>query len=281
MIRFRCPNCDVRLSAPTGSEGISTHCSYCAWPVQVPQGEGLLQPEREIPTAERQPPHERPAAPASSQCPRAAPSPASAGGLTTHLGLVFLPRSQRAVNGCRSCGGSWEPEGHTHSERCPYCSSRAVIVAPGASSIGWGLIGAVFLLLVGGSTWGIGKAAGFWGQGEDRPAQFPMTAVPFIEGGFAEDQRAFAQIRVHQIESALLGYQFRHGEYPAGLWELTVPPDGGAPLLAGDELFDPWGCEFLYQYPPIHPVNMETDLPDVYSAGPDNIPGTADDIGNW
>ena len=40
---------------------------------------------------------------------------------------------------------------------------------------------------------------------------------------------------------------------------------------------DPWNSEYLYEYPGKH--NKLSF--DVYSAGPDKVPGTDDDIGNW
>lgn len=40
---------------------------------------------------------------------------------------------------------------------------------------------------------------------------------------------------------------------------------------------DPWGHNYLYRQPGIHNPHRY----DVFSPGPDGIPNTAHDIGNW
>jgi general secretion pathway protein G len=42
-------------------------------------------------------------------------------------------------------------------------------------------------------------------------------------------------------------------------------------------ILDPWGNPYQYSFPGKH----NPDSFDVYSLGPDGLPGTADDIGNW
>jgi general secretion pathway protein G len=40
---------------------------------------------------------------------------------------------------------------------------------------------------------------------------------------------------------------------------------------------DPWGNQYRYEYP----GKYQTDYPDIWSYGPDQMDGTDDDIGNW
>ena len=101
--------------------------------------------------------------------------------------------------------------------------------------------------------------------------------------GFAQDTRVKADIQ--SISTALLVYQGQNGFLPTteqGLKALVVRPDSDPRPRQWKQQFesvplDPWGKEYLYLQPGKHnPTGY-----DLYSAGPDRIPDTADDIGNW
>jgi general secretion pathway protein G len=53
-------------------------------------------------------------------------------------------------------------------------------------------------------------------------------------------------------------------------------PQGWSPCMKKLQP-DPWGNPYLYR----RPATKDKGPYDVYSAGPDGIPDTADDIGNW
>ena len=73
-----------------------------------------------------------------------------------------------------------------------------------------------------------------------------------------------------------------NGNYPTqtnGLAGLVVQPSGATNWhqYFDNIPLDPWGHPYLYEYPGRHNTNTF----DLSSAGPDGIPGTADDIVNW
>jgi len=89
------------------------------------------------------------------------------------------------------------------------------------------------------------------------------------------------------VSTALRMYNAQNGFYPTtaqGLKALVVQPtseprprqwrsafeDGKVPR-------DPWDNEYNYVCPGKHNVNSF----DIFSSGPDRLPGTADDLGNW
>ncbi len=100
---------------------------------------------------------------------------------------------------------------------------------------------------------------------------------------FAGDTKARADIQA--ISTQLMLYNAKEGFFPStdqGLRALVERP-GSDPAphnwsQAFQELpLDPWHQPYLYQCPGTH----NPDSFDVYSAGNDKKPGTADDIGNW
>lgn len=64
-------------------------------------------------------------------------------------------------------------------------------------------------------------------------------------------------------------------ERPADLDE-TVPWEG--PYLSGSLPKDPWGSEYMYEYPGTH---TNSDEPEIWSLGPDKEDNTEDDICSW
>ena len=66
-----------------------------------------------------------------------------------------------------------------------------------------------------------------------------------------------------------------------GLKALLTKPEGARnwrpQVESASELIDPWGKEYIYLQPGTHNPKSY----DLYSPGPDMLPNTADDIGNW
>ena len=80
-----------------------------------------------------------------------------------------------------------------------------------------------------------------------------------------------AEAEASNLAKAVKHFQRDHGRWPTDLQELVRPPDNAEPML--DRLLrDPWGGEYVLQ--------IENDTPRVYSAGPDGVFGTSDDIEN-
>ena len=96
-----------------------------------------------------------------------------------------------------------------------------------------------------------------------------------------------AKAQVLGFETPLLSYQMNIGDFPStsdGLQALRTCPAGVAnptkwlgPYLNKEVPLDPWGNEYRYEYP----GKYQTDMPDIWSLGPDKMDNTEDDIGNW
>jgi len=114
-----------------------------------------------------------------------------------------------------------------------------------------------------------------------------ITAVvaPQFLGQSEEAQLKKAAIDIQQLESALQMYKLRNNVYPTteqGLDALvTAPtvdpipdnyPEGGFIRRLPE---DPWGQPYQLISP------GELGVIDIFSNGPDTIPGTDDDIGTW
>jgi general secretion pathway protein G len=96
--------------------------------------------------------------------------------------------------------------------------------------------------------------------------------------GQAQVTAAGADMRTYKV--ALLGYRGATGNYPTtaqGLGVLVTKPDGAAnwrgPYMEALKK-DPWGKDYIYVYPGQKNPNSY----DLYSAGKDGQPGTADDV---
>jgi general secretion pathway protein G len=102
-------------------------------------------------------------------------------------------------------------------------------------------------------------------------------------------RKAYIQSAKSQIglfAPALDTFQLDTGTYPmseSGLMALFQPPGEVAPekwngpYIQGGLPMDPWGQPYRYQYPGMRNPNSY----DLWSAGPDMVDGTDDDIGNW
>ena len=114
-----------------------------------------------------------------------------------------------------------------------------------------------------------------------------MTAIiaPNILGNTEEAKLKKAAIDIKQLENALEMYKLRNNNFPTteqGLEALVTasniepvprnfPQDGFIKSLPQD----PWGSDYQLLSP------GEMGSVDVFSNGPDQQPGTDDDIGNW
>jgi len=89
------------------------------------------------------------------------------------------------------------------------------------------------------------------------------------------------------FKTPLQAYKLDLGTYPTtaqGLEALRAVPSGlpsqnkwNGPYLDSEVPLDPWGNPYQYEYP----GKQQSDLPDIWSMGPDGINNTEDDIGNW
>ena len=84
------------------------------------------------------------------------------------------------------------------------------------------------------------------------------------------------------IKTALDRYEIDIGTYPKSFQDLLRQPSGitnwHGPYLDSPKVpVDPWGDEYVYEFPGKHNTNGY----DLSSAGPDGKKGNYDDIGNW
>jgi general secretion pathway protein G len=112
------------------------------------------------------------------------------------------------------------------------------------------------------------------------------VAVMNYFGVFAASKIDAAKVQIKAFIEPLRIFRLQQNDYPPteqGLNALLLPmttPDGrttGGYYIEPPLKPDPWGHPYLYQYPSTHGL----DVPDVWSCGPDGVPNTQDDIGNW
>ena len=116
-------------------------------------------------------------------------------------------------------------------------------------------------------------------------AMIMAAAVAGLQGKLQFAQKTSAKADIQGLSSSLLVYQSQNGFLPSteqGLKALVTRPDTEPrprqwTKLAPKIPIDPWGREYIY----VRPGKHNTDSYDLYSAGPDNIPDTNDDICNW
>jgi general secretion pathway protein G len=100
---------------------------------------------------------------------------------------------------------------------------------------------------------------------------------------FAKETRIKGDIQ--SLGTQLMVYQVTNGFFPStaqGLKALVSKPESDPRPRSWRKLMaevpqDPFGNEYQYQSPGTH----NSDGYDLFSAGADRKPGTADDIGNW
>ena len=113
-----------------------------------------------------------------------------------------------------------------------------------------------------------------------------MATVTVIAIGPAQE-RAYintAKTQIAAFETPLDMYRLDLGDFPLELEalreapsDLEDPDDWGGPYLRKAIGEDPWKNPYQYAWP----GNYNTELPDIWSWGPDGIADTDDDIGNW
>ena len=111
-------------------------------------------------------------------------------------------------------------------------------------------------------------------------------AAIYMMGGNLDVAR-YARVKadIQTIGVQLMSYNGLNGFYPStaqGLKALVEKPEGEPRPRQWRSLMpsipvDPWGMEYRYACPGVH--NAKTY--DLFSAGPDRIPGNVDDQGNW
>ncbi len=101
--------------------------------------------------------------------------------------------------------------------------------------------------------------------------------------GIAREARAKGDL--NSISTSLMMYQAANGHFPTteqGLKALVTKPTTEPRPRQWRQLrteipLDPWQVEYRYE----RPGTRSGAGYDLYSAGADNLPNTADDIGNW
>jgi general secretion pathway protein G len=106
--------------------------------------------------------------------------------------------------------------------------------------------------------------------------------VSDLSGGAKREK---AQTDILAFKEMLAGYQLDNNTLPTteqgikALWSKPtvepIPPRWQKKL--DQEVLDPWGHPYQY----LNPGKHNPDNYDVYSMGPDGLPDTDDDIGNW
>lgn len=110
-------------------------------------------------------------------------------------------------------------------------------------------------------------------------------AIKMTDGFLGQAQETRVKGDIEQYKTGLLMYQSANGFLPTteqGLKALVVKPESEPKprnwrQITQQPLLDPWSQEYFYTQPGKH----NTTGYDIYSAGQDRKPDTADDIGNW
>ncbi len=111
------------------------------------------------------------------------------------------------------------------------------------------------------------------------------SAIYFMGDNLGVAQRTRIDADLKSIKTQLMVYQAGNGFPPTteqGLKALTIKPDSLPKPRSWQKLMesvplDPYGNEYQYASPGVH----NPDSYDLFSAGKDRKPGTADDFGNW
>lgn len=111
------------------------------------------------------------------------------------------------------------------------------------------------------------------------------SGIYMMKGNLEFGQSVTAEGHIRNLETQLKLYYGMNGFYPSteqGLAALVTQPQTEPKprkwrQYLSQPLIDPWGKEYFY----VRPGNKNPDSYDVFSSGPDQKPGTPDDIGNW
>jgi general secretion pathway protein G len=85
-----------------------------------------------------------------------------------------------------------------------------------------------------------------------------------------------ARAQIMTLSTAVKMYQVRHRALPPTIASLVMPPANAAgkqTFIEAGGILDPWGRQFIYKSP-----GKDGKPYDIYSAGPDGVDGTEDDI---
>ena len=114
-------------------------------------------------------------------------------------------------------------------------------------------------------------------------ATLAAIVIPKMAGRSQQAKLTAAQSQISNIEMALDAFEVDNGYYPktGALNELVDAPANAngwkGPYLKKGVPPDPWGNQYVYEYPGKHTQNGY----DVMSPGPDGRAGTDDDINSW
>jgi general secretion pathway protein G len=108
------------------------------------------------------------------------------------------------------------------------------------------------------------------------------VAIYKLRGNVEVSRTVAVQSSIQSLKTQLKLYESLNGFAPTteqGLRALVAPPDSDPKPTRWTQLLDsvpkdPWGNEFIY----LSPGRRNPNSYDVYSAGPDRKPDTADDI---
>lgn len=111
-------------------------------------------------------------------------------------------------------------------------------------------------------------------------ATLAAIVLPKLTGKSEQARITAAKTQIASIETALDAFEVDNGFYPPSLDGLVSQPSNATnwhgPYLKNIPT-DPWNNAYVYEFPGKH----NTNGPDLYSNGPDQRPGTDDDINNW
>ena len=114
-------------------------------------------------------------------------------------------------------------------------------------------------------------------------ATLAAIVIPKMAGRSQQAKVTAAASQISNIEMALDAFEVDNGYYPkTGALNELIDQPGNAPNWKGPYLskgvpFDPWGNNYVYDYPGKHNNNGF----DLMSPGPDGRAGTDDDLTNW
>jgi len=98
--------------------------------------------------------------------------------------------------------------------------------------------------------------------------------IPNIQNAIKESRIGNAKIYISRLNSELQTYELQYKRPPTTDVGLRALVEKGVEAKLEE---DPWGTPYQYEFPGKHnPKGF-----DVFSCGPDRLPGTPDDIGNW
>ena len=103
-------------------------------------------------------------------------------------------------------------------------------------------------------------------------------------GHVIKARKVAAQTQMQVFRTGFARYEMENDRFPQGrdgMLSLVQKPrearNWHGPYIDGSMPKDPWGNDYLYECPGTH----NRDSYDLWSAGPDGISGTEDDITNW